>query len=250
MSKVVVRDYRPEDRAAVRRISFETGLNGDPIASQYDDEESFADATTAYYTDVEPENAVVAELDGRVIGYMVSCRDARKVWSQARIALRHALTRGLAFRRGTAGFYWRGLWDMITGLFRARRPYVDLSRFPSHTHNNLLPEGRGSSASVEFSYRIFDKLKRAGSPGLHGETLATDRAMLDFAERKLGYRVIGKPFALPGMRMPNGDRVMLIVAVRDLTNWEPEAWLRDRERQHAGTLEPHQSELQSRSTQA
>src|SRR4051794_11094440 len=114
MSKVVVRDYRPEDRAAVRRISFETGLNGDPIVGQYDDEESFADATTAYYTDVEPHNAVVAECEGRVIGYMVACRDSRAVWSQVRIALRHVLTRGLAFRRGTAAFYWRGLWDIIT----------------------------------------------------------------------------------------------------------------------------------------
>jgi hypothetical protein len=248
MSKVVVRDYRPEDRAAVRRISFETGLNGDPIVGQYDDEESFADATTAYYTDVEPHNAVVAECEGRVIGYMVACRDSRAVWSQVRIALRHVLTRGLAFRRGTAAFYWRGLWDMITDLFRTRRPYVDLSRFPSHTHNNLLPEGRGSNASVEFSYRIFDKLKRAGSPGLHGEALATDKSTLDFAERMLGYRVIGKPYPLPGMRTPNGERVMLIAAVRDLTSWEPEAWLR--ERQQYAAPEPSQAQVASPPTRA
>src|SRR5688500_4598286 len=194
MSKVIIRDYRPEDRAAVRRICFETGMMGDPIAWQYDDEESFADMLTSYYTDAEPQNAVVAEAeDGRVIGYMLSCRDAKKVWEPGLIALRHVLTRGLAFRRGTAGFYWRGLWDMFADLFRAKRPPIDFARFPSHTHNNLLPEGRGSSASVEFFYRIFDKLKRAGSPGLHGEALAANQKMVDFAVHKLGYQLVGEP---------------------------------------------------------
>jgi len=238
MSKVVIRDYRPQDRPAVRRICFETGMMGDPIAWQYDDEESFADMLTAYYTDAEPQHAVVAESDGRIIGYMLSCRDAKKVWQPGLIALRHMLTRGLAFRRGTASFYWRGLWDMFTDLFRAKRPPIDHTRFPSHTHNNLLPEGRGSSASVEFFYRIFDKLKRAGSPGLHGEALAANEKMIDFAVHKLGYELVGEAYPVPGLRMPNGERVMVRIAVRDLTHWEPEAWLREKEKARANKPKP------------
>lgn len=230
MSKVVIRDYRPEDRAAVRDICFETGMMGDPIVDQYADKESFADMLTSYYTDAEPEHAVVAESDGRVIGYMLSCRDSKKVWDPGLIALRHVLTRGLALRPGTARFYWRGLWDMFVDLFGPKRPPVDHKRFPSHTHNNLLPEGRGSSASVEFFYRIFDKLKRAGSAGLHGEALAANSKMIDFAVHKLGYQVIGKPYPVPGLRMKNGERVMVTVAVRDLSDWEPEAWLREKEK--------------------
>jgi len=97
MAEVFVREFRTADRAAVRRICFETGSMGDPIAWQYADEASFADMLSAYYTDAEPEGAWVAELDGKVVGYMLSCLDSRKAWKPSEIALRHALTRSSGF---------------------------------------------------------------------------------------------------------------------------------------------------------
>lgn len=226
MSKATIRDYRPEDRAAVRRICFETGMMGDTIAPQYSDEESFADMVTAYFTDKEPESAVVAEMDGQVVGYMLSCRDARKVWDPGGIALRHAITRLLPFRPGTAAFYWRGLWDMVVDLFRNKKPKIDLEKYPSQTHNNLLAHARGSSAGAEFFFHIFDKLKRAGSPGVHGEALAENTNMIEFATKKLGYVLVGEKYPIPGLRMPNGERVWMRIAVRDLTNWEPGSWMK------------------------
>src|SRR5690349_5822912 len=137
MANAFVREYRPGDREAVRRICFETGLMGQPIAAQYGDLESFADMLTAYYTDVEPEGAWVAEADGRVVGYMFSCLDSRKAWNPGNIALKHLLLRGLWFRPSTARFYWRGFLDMALDVFdKDKRPRLDLTRYPSHTHNN------------------------------------------------------------------------------------------------------------------
>jgi hypothetical protein len=227
MGKTIVRDYRPEDRAAVRRICFQTGLMGEPIADQYSDEESFADMMSSYYTDMEPQNASVAELDGKVVGYIFSCLDASKVWNPGTIAFRHALLRGTAFRPGTAGFYWRGLWDMMADIAKPRRPKFDLTRYPSHTHNNLLPEGRGAAVSKEFFFTVFDKLRLAGSPGLHGEALAENQPMIEFAT-KLGYESVGHPYPIPGMRLKNGGRVWVRQAVRDLTNWVPGAWKQEK----------------------
>ena len=54
MAEIVIRSYRPEDRAAVRTICFDTGMMGESIASQYADRESFADMFTAHFTDREP----------------------------------------------------------------------------------------------------------------------------------------------------------------------------------------------------
>ena len=73
----VIRPYESRDREAVRRVCFETGYMGDPIAWQWRDAESFADLFTSYYTDHEPESATVVEIDGRVVGYLLGCRDTR-----------------------------------------------------------------------------------------------------------------------------------------------------------------------------
>ena len=228
MVDTVIRDYQPEDRDAVRAIAFDTGLMGSTIRPQYRDFPSFADMFTSYYTDVEPQHSVVAEVRGKVVGYILSCVDSRKAWSPARVALRHMITRGICFRPGTAGFWFRGVFDAVADLGKPGRPKFDLARYPSHTHNNLLPEGRGASIGTEFFFRVFDKLKLAGSPGMHGEALAENHAMLDFATERLGYRLIGEPYPVPGLRLPDGKRVYLRLAVRDLTDWVPFAWKQQR----------------------
>jgi hypothetical protein len=223
MAKAFVREYHPDDREAVRQICFDTGLMGESIASQYADRESFADMLTAYYTDVESDGAFVAELDGRVVGYMLSCVDTQKAWKPGNIALRHSLTRGLPFRPGTAGFYWRGVFDLLRDVFAPKRPRFDLSRYPSHTHNNMLPEGRGGRVSREFFYRVFDRCKLAGSRGMHGEVWSSNEVMLKFAEG-LGYVRSGKPYLSPGLRYPDGSRVSMQLMLCDLDPWVPGAW--------------------------
>ena len=71
----------------MRRVCVATGYMGDPIAWQWRDPESFADLFTAHYTDREPESSMVAELDGRVVGYLLGCRDSAAVASRAGMSL-------------------------------------------------------------------------------------------------------------------------------------------------------------------
>jgi len=42
---------------------------GDPVDRLFTDRQLFADFFTRYYTDCEPENCVVAEADGKIVGY-------------------------------------------------------------------------------------------------------------------------------------------------------------------------------------
>jgi GNAT superfamily N-acetyltransferase len=196
---------------------------GDPIAAQYSDFESFADMLTSYYTDAEPEGAWVAEADGKVVGYMLSCLDSKKAWNPGNIALRHMLLRGLWFRLGTAVFYVRGVYDLLCDLFKPKRPHFDERRFPSHTHNNLLPAGRGGGVSKEFFYRVFDRVKQAGSRGLYGEVWSENKTMLKFIAG-MGYKLVGEPYLSPGLRYPNGDRVRMQLVTRDLDEWVPGSW--------------------------
>ncbi|HTL56161.1 MAG TPA: hypothetical protein VL361_10815 [Candidatus Limnocylindrales bacterium] len=69
--KVRIRPYRPEDRIAIRRLCCETGFLGDPVDIFFQDRELFADLFTNAYLDHSPDWALVAEVDQRVIGYLL-----------------------------------------------------------------------------------------------------------------------------------------------------------------------------------
>jgi hypothetical protein len=230
MANTIVRPYRLADRDAVRRICYETGQLGNSVEPYYKDFESFADIFAGYYVDREPQYAFVAERDGKVIGYLVSCLDTRKAAGYPLVGLKHALLRGVCFRPGTAWFYWRGLWDLSIDLFNPKRPRFDMARYPSHTHNNLLPEGRGQSISTDFYFRAFDALKLAGSPGLHVEVTSVNHHMLGFITNRLGFHLYGDPYPVPAGRLEDGGRIHLQLALRDLTSWVPGAWRLERER--------------------
>jgi len=223
MPECQVRLFRPEDRALVRDIAFESGLSGEPIAAQYGDRESFADFTTAYYTDYEPENCFVVEQAGNVVGYCLSTRDTRRALGPARYLLRHTLLRGLCFRPRTAGFFARAWLDALRDLGQPRRARVDLARFPSHAHINLLPEARRGGVATEVICRLFDHHQRLGSPGLYAESVSTNQGMIAITKR-LGCVNLGEPYLVPGWRGPLGERVRVQVYGRDLTSWEPGAW--------------------------
>jgi hypothetical protein len=224
MAQVTVRDYRPEDRDAVRRICFETGMQGSSIAPQYRDFESFADIFTAYYTDHEAHNALVCELDGQVVGYTLGALDTRKAHGPLRYMLKHALLRGACFRPGTARFYWRCFVDSLTDIFsKEKRPALDLDKYPSHPHINLLASARASGAATEMFYHLFDRLKQQGSRGIFGEVLASNKAVQAWSY-KIGFRKLGEPFPIPGLRDAEGKRVKLQIVARELESWEVGAW--------------------------
>jgi hypothetical protein len=226
MSDFTIRDYRPSDRAAVRHICCATGFMGEPITPYYRDHESFADMFTAYYTDREPQHMLVVEHGGEVVGYVCAALDSRKVPDPAVYALKHVLTRGVCFRPGSAAVFWRGIADAVVSVFGRKRPKVDLDRYPSHTHNNMLPVARGGGGklTIECFFTLYDRLKQAGSPGLHGDLYASNQRMLHFAEKKLGYAQLGEPYPVPGMRGIQGDRLDGVVMVRDLRDWQVGAW--------------------------
>jgi len=224
MGEIVIRAYRPEDRPAVRDICFDTGLMGESIAPQYADRESFADMFTAHFTDNEPEHVVVADLDGRVVGYMCAALDARTARSPMSYGIAHAFLRGVCFRPGTAGFYWRTGFDMFSDLVRAKKPKLDLNRFPSTNHINLLPEARGGGAAFDLFFTAVDGLKERGSPGMHAEALASNKAVAEFITRKLGGEKLGEPYMLPGLRGKDGERVQAQMFILDLTNYQPGEW--------------------------
>jgi GNAT superfamily N-acetyltransferase len=224
VSAVRIRPYSPEDRAAIRALSIETAFMGGSLENQYRDKPSLADILTAHYTDNEPENALVAEQDGEVVGYLLSCRDARKVRDSGSYALEHVFKRGVCFRPGTFWFYVLTAIDLIADIFHKGAPKIDLAKYPCHTHSNFKPGFRGAGVGTEMFYRLFDHYKRQGVHGMHATVMAANVKTLRWAEAKLGYRCHGEPYYVPGLRDAQGNRMKLQMIVRELDNWEIEGW--------------------------
>ncbi len=215
---ITVRPYEARDRAAVRHICHVTGYMGEPIDWQWKDEESFADAWTGYYTDVEPESALVVDIDGEVGGYLLGCVDSRRAWNPVYVLARHALMRGVAFRPGTARTIWRSVTDIATDAVARRLPdpkFYD-ARWPAHLHIDLLEVARGKGAGSELVRRWLDSLRRRNVPGCHLETLAENKAAIAFFEA-IGFRRMGRTPPVPGERARDGSRLHSQLMVQDLT---------------------------------
>ena len=71
-----IRPYSPSDRQAIRSICCDTGFMGNPIDPVYIDREAFADFFTRYYTDFEPENALVFQFRADILSNRLSFQSA------------------------------------------------------------------------------------------------------------------------------------------------------------------------------
>jgi len=213
----VVRPYDPGDRAQVRYICHHTGYMGDPVAWLWRDTESFADLFTSYYTDAEPESALVAELDGVVSGYLLGCVDSRRAWNPAVIFGRHLLRRGIALRPGTAGVVWRSFGDVIVDGVRRRLPPVSVydDRWPAHLHIDLLPAVRGMGVGATLMRTWLDALRARGVAGCHLETLGENHGAIAFFE-SMGFRRHGPRAPAPGLRSHSGERLSVQLMVQRL----------------------------------
>lgn len=216
-----MRPYRPADRAAVRRICFETGYMGEPVSWQWRDAESFADLFCGWYTDHEPASALVVELDGDVVGYLLGCRDSRAVAPPSVDMRKHLLRRGLLLRPGTAMVLWRSIGDLTVAAARRRDPATGARdrRWPAHLHIDLLPEARGTGMGRALVQRWLDELRADDVAGCHVETWAENRGAIAFFEA-MGFRRRGATPPMPGIRSPDGHRHHTQLMVRTLTPGE------------------------------
>jgi ribosomal protein S18 acetylase RimI-like enzyme len=100
---VIIRPFKDKDKDALRQICCNVADRGRPIESFFLDRELAADALTSYYTDYEPQSTFVAEVEGKVIGYINGCCDNRRwglvmFWILIPGLLCHAFRRRVVFK--------------------------------------------------------------------------------------------------------------------------------------------------------
>jgi hypothetical protein len=209
-----VRAYAPADRAAVRRICADTGFLGKPIDPVFEDRELFADYLTKYYTDREPESALVLEVEGTVKGYILGSRFPERqkrfhAWHNVMLGLR-GLWRGLTRPYGPAT--WRYVrWVIKNG--RKETPHTP-SRMP-HFHINLLPEARNVPQTHALFQACMDYFSGCGETHVYGQmvTFGTRRGERMF--NRYGFEVMDKVEVTKYQNIYDGP-VFLFTVVKDL----------------------------------
>jgi len=145
---VRIRPYAPADEPALRDICFATGFLGAPVPGWLDVNRAlFTDVWLLYYLTQEPQHTFVAEVDGRVAGYLTGCADTARRQRFMRTVfplhfLRSCLNGTYRFGPRTLRVLLRALRDRLTVGF----PSVPWRRWPAHAHYNMRAEYRGLAA--------------------------------------------------------------------------------------------------------
>lgn len=213
--KAVIRFYRKEDRAAVRKICADTGFLGSPIDPLFEDRELFADYLTQYYTDREPQSTLVCEVNGQIMGYLMGSR----------------LHRSYRLYR-----IWNNAWLFLKGIYRyfsrpynaASRQYIRwlLSRASAesphtpqglpHFHINILAQARSVGTARAIIDHFLDYLKEHGDKGVYGQVIAFEGRRSIRTFERYGFRVVDQAEITKYRHLREGQ-VFLFTIIKDLT---------------------------------
>lgn len=218
---IELRPYTEADREAVRDIAYQTGYMGESIDWQWHDKESWAQITSGYYTDREPESATVVDQDGQVVGYLLGCVDTENAPDPGLVGFKEVIRHGLFARKRNAAFVWRTVGDSVVDPIARGVKQSDLHfddpNYPAHFHINLMPEVRGMGIGGQLVRGWLDNLKSQSVPGCHLETLTegeSSRAMNFFESQ--GFRRLGEAALFPGMRSRNGGRIRIQTMINEI----------------------------------
>jgi len=184
--------YTPKDRERVREICCDTGLLGDPIDPFMPDRKLWADASSKYYTDKEPESLFILEDRNKIIGYLFGCLDSRKemayrIWLGPRILL--AVLSNLLRARHIKEI--RRLLKWTLTKYKIEMPGFPISY--AHLHIALIRNKRARGWGTKLMKTYFDYLRKNNVEGVfaqvfkHGNNLSyrffKSLGMEDFEER-------------------------------------------------------------------
>jgi GNAT superfamily N-acetyltransferase len=203
------------DWQAVRSLCCRTGNGGDPIdPARWP---LFTELWVGTYQRLMPEWTYVAEVDGRVVGYLTGCPNTAALRRARRFRVTLPLLVAIAFRR----YPWntdarrtvRLAFRLGRGIESRLAPHLpaDFARaYPAHLHMNIEAEYRRRGVGAALIERYARDLRTASVPGVHlfcGEAPRpfylrngfTDLAALEVSRGRWVY-TLGRRLADPGGR--------------------------------------------------
>ncbi|HEX7389719.1 MAG TPA: hypothetical protein VF286_06380 [Acidiphilium sp.] len=187
-----VRSYQPPDKESVREICCDSGFLGNPIDPIFCDREMFAALFVDPYLDYAGDWAFVAELDGRIIGYLTGAVEARFLRQQTfgclratQIVVARAL-RGCYRAHGRSRHFVRWLLTRA-GLDRVHRP-----PYAPHMHFNVVKDYRGHTVGRTLWEAFEEKLIATGHNRYFGEVITSKPLLVERVYKRFNLSVYDK----------------------------------------------------------
>ncbi len=208
----LIRQYHPDDRAAVRWLCCETGFLGQAIDPVFEDRELFADFLTNYYLDREPESAFVMEIGGEVRGYLLGCRHPLR--NQVHNFFQNIrqffglLTRYHRYNTESRRFvHWifANAWKEVPAV----------PRRTAHFHINLLPDARSLQGTAELIDRYLNYLRERGEKRVYGQMVSFQNRRGERMFKRYGFKVLNRT-EITKYRRLHPEPVYLCTVVKDL----------------------------------
>lgn len=198
-----MRPFEEKDREQIRAICCQTGQRGNPATAVFfEDEEILPMLFADYYMDYEPESCFVAEVNGRVVGYYLGCKNTRRY---IRVLVTRTLPRmclrvllkifTLQYRQMKT---YRTLWWIITRSWR-EIPSLPFDEYPAHAHSNVESGYRGQKINLRLSMAFRKQLIEHRVKGIYGVIPEEegDDTFSTHLSQKRGYKLIAvKRFTL------------------------------------------------------
>lgn len=187
-----VRRYRASDRERIRQLCCDTGFLGNPVDGVFQDRELFADLFTKAYLDYEPEWALVAEVDGRVVGYLLGSVSRRFEFMLLRSGFQTAskmlyrFATGMYSKHPRSGRFVR--WLLISG-FREQPKHPANA---AHLHLDLQKPYRGRGIGVRLWEIFAQRLKAAGIRECYGAFFSCERRRPESVYARYGFSVFDR----------------------------------------------------------
>jgi hypothetical protein len=187
-----IRPYSPSDRQAVREICCDTGFMGKPIDPVYIDRDAFADFFTRYYTDKEPENALVAEDEGRVVGYLLGCLDfnsvnRKQLWLIITRTVPKILGRIITLQYNMASIKFLSWF-----LFKAAGQTPKSVPEAAHFHINMYTEFRTGIAGRRLIFPFVNRVAKLGFKGVYGQMQVYEDRRSEKVFERYGFKFIDR----------------------------------------------------------
>jgi len=215
LERALIRKYRPEDRAELRKICYDAGLMGDPIDPYFGCLDFFADYRLNYHTDYEPESTFVAEMNGRVVGYLAGCRNtSMERQMQKRIIFPRMVLKLLALGYKIDNRFFSFMWRYLRSMWRGEFLEPPMEEFPAHLHMNMADGFRGAGIGSKLMAVYLDYLLENNVKGLYLCTTSHNRLAIPLY-KKWGFRLVS---SYPMTRYDGivAGRVESLLFVRDL----------------------------------
>lgn len=163
----VIRQATDQDRDALSRVCLQTGNAGQDASPTEDDPTLLGLIYAVPYQRREPDLAFVVTDAIGVCGYVLGARDTRDFQSFMEREWFPPLRAGLR-DPGRDPATWTGSdWARRVIHEPAELPAIDLDRYPSHGHIDLLPRAQGQGLGRRAMERLMQALRDKGSPGMH-----------------------------------------------------------------------------------